>query len=131
MGTVRGGGIECDKCGVDCKALYGFAMSVDRAAHNYNTNVKEIVAAVDKKYGKHDFVLCWDCTIQMMNIPTLAEKKCEKAREAKAEGARKKLEAEKNEVEAKNEKLEQENKDAKIQIQNDGEKAEEKTGEKS
>ena len=87
MGTVRGGGIECDRCGEDCKALYGFAMSVDRVAHTYNTNVKDIVEAIDKKYGKHDFVLCWDCTVQMMGIKSKVGAKLEKARAAKDEKA--------------------------------------------
>lgn len=71
MGTIRGGGLECDRCGADCKALYGFAMTVHRAAQTYNNRVKDVVEKIDKKYGKHDFIICWDCTIQMMGISSL------------------------------------------------------------
>ena len=75
MGTVRGGSIICDKCGDECRSLYGFAITTDRISHSFNDNMKKIVDKIDLKYGKHDFILCWDCTIQMMGIPTLAEKK--------------------------------------------------------
>ena len=68
MGTVRGGRIVCDRCGEDCKALYGFAMTVHKAAQTYNNEVKSIVDKIDAKYGKHDFIICWDCTIEMMGI---------------------------------------------------------------
>ncbi len=74
MGTVRGGGIECDRCGVECRALYGFAMSIDRVANTHNENVKNIVKKIDEKYGKHDFIICWDCTIRMMGILSLVQK---------------------------------------------------------
>ena len=75
MGTVRGGEIKCDRCGVECRSLYGFAMTVDRVSSVHNEKVKEIVGNIDKKYGKHDFLLCWDCTIQMMGILSIQEKK--------------------------------------------------------
>ena len=74
MGTVRGGNVYCDKCGAECKVLYGFAMSVDRVAHTHNDKIKDIVEKIDKKYGQHDFIICWDCTIQMMGIQSLDQK---------------------------------------------------------
>ena len=75
MGTVRGGEIKCNKCGTECRALYGFAMTVDRVSSVHNEKVKAIVNKIDEKYGRHDFLLCWDCTIQMMGILSIQEKK--------------------------------------------------------
>jgi len=74
MGTIKGGKIVCDRCGDDCTKLYGFAMTVDRVAHTHNEQIKEIVSRVDRKYGKHDFIICWDCTIEMMGVLSLAQK---------------------------------------------------------
>ena len=91
MGTVRGGNVFCDKCGNDCTALYGFAMSVDRVAHTHSDKIKDIVKKVDDKYGQHDFIICWDCTIEMMGIPTKGQKHSAMMRSKKAE---KKAEAE-------------------------------------
>jgi len=83
MGTVRGGQIICDKCGVECKALYGFAMVTNKVASSTNEGVKKITEEVDKVYGKHDFIICWKCTVEMMGIPTLAQQRAEHARSAK------------------------------------------------
>ena len=74
---------ECDKCGEMCKALYGFQMTVNKVANSTNEHVKKLVAKVDKLYGKHDFVICWPCTVEMMGIPTLAQKRMAEARKAK------------------------------------------------
>ena len=83
MGTVKGGRIICNKCNEDCTNLYGFSMSVDRVAHTQNEKIKEIITKIDKKYGKHDFIICWDCTIAMMGIETLASKQAALMRLAK------------------------------------------------
>ncbi len=77
MGTVRGGSIICDRCSDECRSLYGFAITTDRISHSFNENMKKIVEKIDREYGKHDFVLCWRCTIRMMGIPTLAEAKAD------------------------------------------------------
>ena len=83
MGTVRGGKIVCDKCGVECTALHGFAMTVNRVANFHNDSVKAITDDVSSTYGKHDFIICWKCTIEMMGIPTLGEQRAARAREGK------------------------------------------------
>ena len=98
MGTVKGGRIICAKCGEDCTNLYGFSMSVDRIAHNHNDKIKEIIGNVDKKYGKHDFIICWACTIDMMGIETSASKQAALMRSAKDKKVEKKTDIKSEEI---------------------------------
>jgi len=78
MATVVGGRIICDSCGRDCTKLYGLKFEV-RAYRDAELRVE--VDRIDRVYGKHDFVFCWECCVRKLGAKTLVEQAAIKVKE--------------------------------------------------
>lgn len=72
------GRLICEKCGVDCTALYGFALMTRGTIRDQRTQ-KEL-DEVKKVFGKNEFVWCWGCTVEAFGVKPVAERKVEEKR---------------------------------------------------
>lgn len=69
------GRLICEKCGRDCTSLYGFALMSRGTIRNRQT--REALDAVKKRFGKEEFVWCWECTAEAFGARPLPVKPAE------------------------------------------------------
>ena len=83
MVTVHGGKIICDNCGRDCTKLYGLKFEVRTT--KFDKSLQTEVERIDKIFGKHDFVFCWECCIRSLGakpVENIEEKVIEPVKES-------------------------------------------------